>query len=233
MPAFLAGVLALLILILAFRGIAAADPASLARVVRVSGAVILGAGAVLMLVGGRLVMAGAMASAALALIGWTPGFWRNLSPSRSAGRSEVATELLSMTLDHDSGVMSGRVKKGRFRGQSLADLAPEQLFDLLDEARREDDDAAALLETWLDRLGPAEWRSAYEARGTGAGAQTASGGAMSREEAYRILGLSSGASHEEIRQAHRRLMRNFHPDAGGSTYLASKINQAKDVLLDA
>ena len=54
---------------------------------------------------------------------------------------------------------------------------------------------------------------------------------MSRDEALAVLGLKSGASTEDIKNAHRRLMKDFHPDRGGSDYLAAKINQAKDILL--
>lgn len=54
---------------------------------------------------------------------------------------------------------------------------------------------------------------------------------MTREEAYAVLGLARGASEEDIRAAHRRLMRMAHPDGGGSDWLASRVNQARDLLL--
>jgi DnaJ-class molecular chaperone len=54
---------------------------------------------------------------------------------------------------------------------------------------------------------------------------------MSAEEALEVLGLKPGASRAEIRAAHHRLMRASHPDAGGSDWLAARINQARDVLL--
>ena len=52
-----------------------------------------------------------------------------------------------------------------------------------------------------------------------------------REKALAILGLRDGASDEDIRRAHRQMMKDHHPDAGGSEEMASKINAAKDVLL--
>jgi DnaJ-domain-containing protein 1 len=71
------------------------------------------------------------------------------------------------------------------------------------------------------------WR--FKPRKTGTANRT--GGAMSRSEALEVLGLREGATSNDIRAAHRRLIVQNHPDHGGSDYLASKINEAKDVLL--
>jgi hypothetical protein len=75
-----------------------------------------------------------------------------------------------------------------------------------------------------------DWRE-HAQRDAGAGARPAGGGKMTEEEAYQILGLQPGASTEEISRAHRSLIKKLHPDQGGTTYLAARINEAKDVLL--
>ncbi len=81
------------------------------------------------------------------------------------------------------------------------------------------------------------WNMFSESRGKASGryhSGSASGasGTMSREEAYRILGLEPGANRKEIIAAHRKLMQKVHPDRGGSAYLASQLNQAKKILLE-
>ena len=78
-----------------------------------------------------------------------------------------------------------------------------------------------------------QWK-ASQGRKIGGGANSPGGprGAMSRQEAYEVLGLRPGASDSEVREAHLRLMRGAHPDAGGSDWLASRVNQARDILLD-
>jgi hypothetical protein len=140
--------------------------------------------------------------------------------------SDVDTAWLRMSLDHASGTMDGLILDGAFKGRKLSELAPAQLLDLLAELRIADVDSAALLESYLDALHP-DWRQAEPRE-----QQQASPSAdMTRDEAYRILGLAPGAGAEEINKAWRELMKRNHPDQGGSPYLAAKINQAKDLLL--
>ncbi|RFA24659.1 hypothetical protein CAI21_20810 [Alkalilimnicola ehrlichii] len=71
-------------------------------------------------------------------------------------------------------------------------------------------------------------RGSQEKEKTTPPAQTA----LSKQDAYDILGLEPGATASEIREAHRRLIQRLHPDRGGSGYLAAKINRAKDTLLN-
>jgi DnaJ-domain-containing protein 1 len=141
-----------------------------------------------------------------------------------------------MTLDHDTGSMEGTILRGRFSGMRLEELGMADLLSLLRECRAEDEEGARLLEAYLDRLHP-DWRDdlagerAGSAGGSGRGSARPSSGDMTVDEAYAILGLSPGADPEAVKEAHRRLMVKLHPDHGGSDYLATKINRARDVLL--
>jgi hypothetical protein len=153
---------------------------------------------------------------------------KDRAPHRS---SEVETECIRMRLDHDSGAMSGIVRRGVFAGRRLDELTRSELLALWRQCRVEDEPGANLLEAYLDRLMP-DWRAEAQRRGSAggkAGARAADG--MTRQEAYEVLGLSWGAGEAEIREAHRRLMMKLHPDQGGSSYLAAKLNRAREVLL--
>ncbi|MBT3359886.1 MAG: DnaJ domain-containing protein [Rhodospirillales bacterium] len=155
----------------------------------------------------------------------------------SGQTSEVETRFLKMTLDHDSGAMSGEVVEGPYSGRNLDDLAIAELVDLLNACVVHDAQSAQVLEAYMDRAHP-DWRERVQAAGAGAGTNGNAGGggsagtgAMTRDEAFEVLGLEPGATDVEIKAAYHRLIGNLHPDHGGSTYLAAKINQAKDVLL--
>ena len=75
------------------------------------------------------------------------------------------------------------------------------------------------------------WRQRSKAQADAGHQGDGSSVAMSRKEAYAVLGLSDGAGEEQIRRTHHELMQKIHPDHGGSDYLATKLNQARDVLL--
>lgn len=154
-------------------------------------------------------------------------FRRSKAPKLSA----VRTALLEMELNHDTGEMRGRILSGPHAGASLDDLDIPALV-LLRAAC--DAQSLALLEAYLDRRAPA-WRE--HAQGDAGGGQMGGGGgsrgdaAMTEQEAYEILGLAPDADAEVVRAAHRSLMKKLHPDHGGSSYLAARINRAKDVIL--
>ncbi len=231
MAYFLIGLAALALVLYAMRGIARANPVDLARTLRkIAGGALL-ALAFLLTVTGRFAAAAPLGALGLSLLWRSGGFGFPFPMGRTdktPGRtSSVRTDRVEMILDHDSGEMAGRVLEGRFAGRMLSDLSLGELIALRGECLAEDPKAAQLIEAYLDRTQP-DWR---EAMAGGDAPSGESGGPMTREEAYRILGLEPGASPEAIHRAHRQLMKKVHPDQGGSTYLAAKINQAKDVLL--
>ncbi len=155
---------------------------------------------------------------------------RPLDHQGSGQKSFVRSAWLEMELDHDSGDIDGLVLAGTYEDRRLSDMNEEDLIALY-TALSDDGESSALLEAYLDRRMPG-W-GANTQRSGGSGQRGASGsGPMTKEEAYQILGLNSGAGSAEIREAHRRLMKRVHPDSGGSTFLAARINKAKDTLLD-
>ena len=141
--------------------------------------------------------------------------------------SEIETAYVRMILDHDNGEMNGDVVKGPFAGRTLRSMSLDEILQLLGESAG-DDETVQVLTAYLDRYHGEEWREQ-----AGSGADAKGGNGMTREEAYDILGLETGAGEEEVKAAHHNLMSKIHPDHGGSTYLATKINQAKDLLLGA
>jgi hypothetical protein len=233
MTYLLLGLTALVLGLYALRTFAQANPANIARRMRIGGGVVSFLAAALLFVRGIEPLA-----IPLAMFGsWL--LWGSSMPpwlgggraQKSAGQtSRIVTDHLEMELDHDTGEMHGRVLKGLFAGQDISSLSPADLGLLWQDCRHTDAQSAQLVEAYLDRIHPT-WREDM-ARGE-SDMSRGPDGRMTEEEALEILGLKPGADEDDIRRAHRELMLRLHPDRGGSTYLAAKINEAKDVALDA
>ncbi len=242
MVVVLLGAFALVVLLFLLRGFVGTDPRLLVKVLRYAAAGALAAGAVGLALLDRIGAAMLLASMAYGMftggriwpLGWPgwhfPGSGGGARP-QTGQTTRVATEWVEMELDHDTGNMRGHVLKGAYSGKSLEGLSDDEALNVYSEAGAADSETARLLEAYLDRRLGADWRT----RRAGANERNSSGSrrdsGMSRDEAYRVLGLTPGATEDEIRAAHRKLMLNLHPDRGGSDYLAAKINEAKDVLL--
>ena len=227
------GFLILLGVIAVLRAYASANPATLATAVKRTALGSAALGAVLLLLRVPLGLIFLAVGAALPLaLRWNalwPDF--NGAAGRPRGKtSRIATKYLTMELNHVSGVIEGRVLAGRHRDRRLAELTVEQLLEVREDCQADDAESVTLIEAYLDRF-HADWRSRQTGGSSSGGPARAAAAAMTREEAYDVLGLRPGASDAEIRDAHHRLMIKLHPDHGGSDYLAAKINQARDLLL--
>jgi len=237
MPTLIAGAIAVLVLYLLLQMFRAANPVVLARALKITGGVVSLAVAAFVGFRGELAVAIPLGIFGAGLLGWSPfgtgaipsfgGIFSGAS-SRSRGQtSQVRSHFLDMTLDHDSGALSGRIVAGPYAGRLLDEFGLGELTAMIATF---DGESVALLESYLDRRFPA-WREHAQGNAAGGQRRAAPGGKMTDEEAYQILGLQPGAGRDEIGRAHRALMKKLHPDQGGSTYLAARVNQAKDTLL--
>ncbi|GLH76350.1 molecular chaperone DnaJ [Bradyrhizobium sp. SSBR45G] len=230
----IAGAIAVITLYLLLQMFRAANPAALARGVKMAGGVGCLAVAAFTGLRGELVVAIPIGLFGAGLLGWSPdglghvGSLFGLRGPRASGQgSRMSSQLIELTLDPRSGQLQGRFIAGVHAGQPLDAFDPSQLVAMLPGL---DADSSALLETYLDRRFPA-WRQHAQRDAAGGERRAASSSKMTQEEAYQILGLQPGAGRDEIGRAHRALMKKLHPDQGGSTYLAARVNEAKDTLL--
>lgn len=249
---FLIGVLLLVLALAGGRAFVNANPADLARGIKLGGGILLLVFAFFLFMARQWVLALPLAIFALGLLGLPVGrlgglggalgggtsyrrpggfggAWRPGGRPSGGQTSSLRTDGLSVELDHDTGAIRGTVLTGPYQGRDLDGLTEAELkhqyrlFAADEENRR-------LFEAYLDRRLPG-WREAFDAdEDAGVGGATFTG-PMTKEEAYQLLGLEVGATPDEIRAAHKRLMKIAHPDRGGSTYLASRINEAKELLL--
>ena len=228
MGALTFGIVALAVMLVVLHGFSKANPHNVAIVLKATGGVGALAGATLMAVRGRIDIAIPLGIFGLGLLGWlpwgVPGF--GARTQKSSGQvSRVRSAFVEMELDHDTGAMRGTILAGPHIGQSLDAFDMATLTAFLPNI---DEESRALLMAYLDRREPA-WRENVQG-GAAAGPGLWSTGKMTEEEAYQILGLTPGASVDDVVRAHRALMKKLHPDQGGSTYLAARVNEAKDVL---
>ena len=235
----IAGIVVLALVYMGLNVLRSADPKLLARLVRRIGGVLVLAAAGWIGLRGEFVVAIPLGLFGLGLLGYAP-FGAELASKfgwggagvRSEGQqSQIRSQFIELTLDRRTGALDGRVIAGPEAGRVLGEFA---LADLLRLARGFDEQSRALLEGYLDRRFPGWRENAHDAAAGGRAGQNrgmAASGKMTAEEAYQILGLQRGAGRDEISRAHRGLMKKLHPDQGGSTYLAARVNEAKDTLL--
>jgi hypothetical protein len=229
MPLLL-GIATLILLLWLLNFFTKADPRLVLRSARIGGGIAALLGALALALVGRESIAVPLGVGGLALLGLWPlsrsfGGRTQKSPGQV---SRVRSAFLEMELDHDSGAMRGRILAGKHEGVTLDALDVATLVGLLPDI---DQESHALLAAYLDRRVPG-WREHVQANtATGQGSAPHTTGPMTQQEAYQILGLQPGANDAEISRAHRTLMKKLHPDQGGSTYLAARVNEAKDILL--
>jgi DnaJ domain len=223
------GIVVLVLALWALNVISKVDPKIGARVLKGGGGLLALGIAVFLGLRGEIGVALPLGAFGLGLLGWLPfgpaGFTQRTQKSGGQA-SRVRSPFIEMELDHDSGAMHGRILAGPHQGAALDQLDVRTLAALLGEI---DEESRALLMAYLDRR-DAGWRE--DAQGDAATRRAAgANGKMTEQEAYQILGLQAGARPDDITRAHRTLMKKLHPDQGGSTYLAARINEAKEVLL--
>ncbi|KAF0231021.1 MAG: heat shock protein DnaJ domain-containing [Beijerinckiaceae bacterium] len=193
------------------------------------GAVAGGAG-ILLALKGRIDFAIVLISLSAWLLGFKlPAMF---DPIGRARRSEIHTRALTVLIDLGTGDLDAQITAGTYAGRTLGKLGPQELIAFAREMAALDPQGLNLVAQDLDRRSPG-WRQHVQFDAAAGNGAAASQSEMRDEEAYQVLGLEPGASEEAIRAAHRALIARFHPDRGGSTYLAAMVNRAKDIALAA
>lgn len=152
--------------------------------------------------------------------------------AKNNGNATFRSQYLIMSVNVSSGQMTGKVIKGEFAEQMLDNLSDSQLQTLQDFFSLNDKKSYYLLAAYIRSKGFAgatDNNNDSQREST----QMSSSSGVSVDEALEILGFKTMPTKKEIIDAHRRLMSKLHPDKGGSDYLAARVNQAREVLINA
>lgn len=177
---------------------------------------------------GSLLPAAVIAGGGLWLLEGGQGLSRRLAGLVSRlGRPQAPQRTATLELDAASG--DGVILAGPQTGRRLSETSRDDLIALHAISRSADPDGSRLLEAYLDRR-HSGWRVHAEGDFHPGAGRPLRPGTMTEEEAYQILGLERGASLEQVRTAHRSLMKRLHPDQGGTAEFAARVNAARDRL---
>lgn len=157
---------------------------------------------------------------------------RDVFSPKPSGKVVVLTStFVELRLNHDTGVITGKVLEGPMTGWFLHEMDKHDLQTLRATCQKADGYSLTLLDQWLDKHGPTFWRRDFNLQEELPPPEKKPSGKMTRAQALEVLGLSEGADAQTVRDAHKRLMLRNHPDQGGSNFLAAQINLAKEELL--
>jgi len=228
----LIALLVLFVLIQGIRFAARAKPAALIGAVKVAGGLACFAVAALLFLRGHTEMALGAAGVGLWLGGWAsaPQWLERLRPGKR--RTLLRSAMIEIEFDPVTGVMDGRALAGPFEGRTFNAMTTQDLQTLHGLCATGDPEGLRHLEVYFDSRFPG-WRGAGEgdAHARAGRDRARHSGAMTEDEAYEVLGLQKGAARDEITRAHRTLMKKLHPDQGGPTALAARVNEAKEILM--
>jgi hypothetical protein len=228
------GVLILIGVIAMLRAYASANPHTLATAARRTALGSAALGAVLLLL--RVPLLGILflaVGAALPLALRWNALWPDFGAASGWPRgktSRISTKYLTMELNHDNGVIEGRVLAGRHRDRRLAELTFEQLLDVREDCQL--DDAESVVDRGLSR--PLHGATGVPGRRAGESSGNARPAPRGRDDTRRPMRCSGWRRASDAESATPiTAWIKLHPDHGGSDYLAAKINQARDLLLGA
>lgn len=183
---------------------------------------------------GNLILGGLVALAGIWLLEGPEAVGRRLSAltgRRRSGPDVRRTATAAFEIGAGGHPDDGLILVGPWAGQRLSAVPIQDLAAFAGLIGEGDPEGARLLQMYLDRR-RSGWREDAERDRDARAGGPLHPGAMTEQEAYQVLGLERGASLEEIRAAHRALMKRLHPDQGGSAERAARVNAARDRLLD-